>query len=498
MDVRSSSPDLPEDEAADLVDPLIQRARGRLGQVLNGKWHLDVLLGVGGMAAVYAATHRNGSRAAVKLLHPELSLQMDVRRRFQREGYIANAVGHGGAVKVLDDDVAEDGSFFLVTELLDGETADDRRVRAGGRLPEDEVLCIVDRVLDVLVAAHGRGVVHRDLKPDNVFVTRDGSIKVLDFGIARLRENSGAGPMRTQDGTMGTPAFMSPEQARGVWDEVDGRTDLWAIGATMFNLLTGGLVHVARSPNERLYLAMTHVARPLTEVLPDATPAVAEVVDRALAFQRDARWPDATQMQEAVRRAYHECLGKPISAAAPLAVPASVADRTLGHGKLTGSMALPTTARPVETAPYQATRSRRPLVRTVGGVAAVSVVVGMIAALALPALRSSSKSPAVLPPAAEVSTAAAATASVASSAAAPGDTPTPPEVAATDLPIVPATLAPASRPPVAAPRTLASAEPSPRSAAAASPGPAPAPPACNPPFTIDPANGKKHFKVECL
>src|SRR5580700_4337015 len=109
-----------------MLDPLVMRARARVGSVLHSKWRLDVLLGVGGMAAVYAATHRNGSRAAVKVLHSELLVNEEARRRFVREGYAANKVGHEGAVKVLDDDIAEDGSLFLVTELLDGETLEDR------------------------------------------------------------------------------------------------------------------------------------------------------------------------------------------------------------------------------------------------------------------------------------------------------------------------------------------------------------------------------------
>src|SRR6202044_2927349 len=114
------------------------------------KWRLDTLLGVGGMAAVYAATHRNGSRAAVKLLHAELSINPHVRTRFLREGYVANTVGHDGAVKVIDDDVAEDGSLFLVSELLDGETLEERRLRMGGHLTQDEVLSIVDHLFAVV------------------------------------------------------------------------------------------------------------------------------------------------------------------------------------------------------------------------------------------------------------------------------------------------------------------------------------------------------------
>src|SRR5271155_4280902 len=103
-------------------DPLVVRAQARVGSTLRDKWRLDVLLGVGGMAAVYAATHRNGSRAAVKMLHLELSIDAEVRRRFLREGYVANSVGHAGAVRVIDDDAIEDGSAFIVMDLLVGET----------------------------------------------------------------------------------------------------------------------------------------------------------------------------------------------------------------------------------------------------------------------------------------------------------------------------------------------------------------------------------------
>jgi eukaryotic-like serine/threonine-protein kinase len=508
--VSSSNPD-----PADPVDPLLMRAKGRLGQVLKDKWRLDVLLGVGGMASVYAATHRNGSRAAIKLLHPELSLHLDVRTRFQREGYIANAVGHDGAVKVIDDDVTDDGAFFLVTELLDGETLEDRRLRAGGRLAEDEVLRIIDQLLEVLVAAHGKGVVHRDLKPDNVFVTRDGRIKVLDFGIARLRETTGATTTRTSDGTMGTPAFMAPEQARGVWDEVDGRADLWAVGATMFNLLTGALVHPARSPNEQLLFAMTREARRLGQVAPSSAPGVRDVVDRALAFARDRRWPDAAQMQQAVRRAYGELRGEAIAAAAPLDVPSSVGNRTLPRtpGEPAGPMAtgLPTTARPVATAPATpilgaTTDRRRPVARTMAAVvaagAAVAVVIGVLA-LASSGISVGTGAHGVVPSAPPSSAAAPALASASTSTTAVATTgapPSPPEIAATDLPLAPALapVLPVGRPSgTGASRTVVPpVAPSGAPSAGASSPTVPA--GCKPPYTIDPTSGKKHFKVECL
>src|ERR1019366_1579132 len=275
------------DQVTAFLDPLVVRARGRLGQVLHGKWRLDVLLGVGGMAAVYAATHRNGSRAAGKGFHPQLLLNAEVRRRFLREGYAANKVGHDGAVKVLDDDVADDGSMFLVTELLDGETLEDRRVRNGGQVSEDEVLSIADQLLDVLAAAHAKGVIHRDIKPANIFLSRSGQLKVLDFGIARLRELSTASLATRSGSAMGTPAFMSPEQARGLWDQVDGRSDVWSVGATMWQALTGKLVHEGRTANEELLSAMTNPAPPILSVLPKLSPAEARVVARGVAVRKE-------------------------------------------------------------------------------------------------------------------------------------------------------------------------------------------------------------------
>src|SRR5580700_7243547 len=154
----------------------VSQAQRRVGTVLRGKYHLDRVLGVGGMAVVYAATHRNTKRFAVKMLHPELSIHEDVRTRFLREGYVANSVQHPGAVAVLDDDVAEDGAAFLVMELLDGAPVDAVWEKHGKRVPVAVVVAIGDALLDVLAAAHAKGVVHRDIKPANLFLTSDGRL----------------------------------------------------------------------------------------------------------------------------------------------------------------------------------------------------------------------------------------------------------------------------------------------------------------------------------
>jgi serine/threonine-protein kinase len=166
------------------------------------------------------------------------------------------------------------------------------------------VLSLADRLLDVLAAAHDKGIVHRDVKPENIFLTRDGQVKVLDFGIARMRELSAARLTLTTGGAIGTPAFMPPEQARGRWDDVGPRSDLWAVGATMFTLITGRLVHQAETLNELMLAAMTKPAPALAIVMPNVPPVVAALVDRALAYDIAARWPDARAMQAAVRAAY--------------------------------------------------------------------------------------------------------------------------------------------------------------------------------------------------
>src|SRR5438445_5302671 len=278
----------------DANDPLVERAKQRLGTTLKEKWHLDALVGVGGMAAVYSATHRNGMRVAVKMLHTELSVaHSEIKTRFLREGYVANKVEHPGAVQVLDDETDDDGTVFLVMELLDGETLAHRFERKARSLVIEEVLLVSDQVLDVLAAAHEKHIVHRDIKPDNIFLTRGGGVKLLDFGIARLRELSTESSATRSGSTMGTPAYMAPEQARARWDEVDSRTDLWAVGATMFKLLTGRVVHVAETVNEQLLAAMTQPAPPIGPLAPTVPSPVVEVVDKALSFNKEDRWKDA-------------------------------------------------------------------------------------------------------------------------------------------------------------------------------------------------------------
>jgi eukaryotic-like serine/threonine-protein kinase len=502
------------DAVTEFLDPLVTRARGRLGQMLRNKWRLDVLLGVGGMAAVYAATHRNGNRAAVKVLHTELSANEEVRARFMREGYVANSVGHEGAVKVLDDDVADDGSMYLVTELLDGETLEDRRVRFGGRLSEDDVLSVTDQVLDVLVAAHSKGVIHRDVKPANIFLTRSGQLKVLDFGIARLRELSTIS-LATRSGlTMGTPAFMSQEQARGLWNEVDARSDIWSVGATMWHALTGKLVHDGRTANEELLSAMTKPAPPLSSVLVSVSPAVARVVDRALAFDKEKRWLDAQRMQEAVRRAYHDRHSAPITTAPRLTVPETVPDRTLSSASDVLAPHLTTTGRPVANSrggQMGSAPSRRLVVTAAVGI--VGIVVSGIAWVVSAGHGSASNGGSSSTP--SQATAVRVPPQLDRPAAVTELTPIEtllPAIAATDLPTAVETptaratpvLPPSPPKGVPAVPSTAMAIPSSTRPEATSPplpasaAPSPSNPDCSPAYTVDPTTHMKKWKVECL
>jgi eukaryotic-like serine/threonine-protein kinase len=272
-------------------------AESRVGHVVGDRWRLESVIGVGGTASVYAARHRNGREAALKVLHPELARDVRSRKRFLREAYAANRVGHPGAVAVIDDGELPDGTPFLLLELISGQPLGDF-VKDGARLPVSEVVAIGIGILDVLAAAHDAGVVHRDIKPSNVIVTPDRRIKVLDFGIAKFHDAQDHDPLVTRsESALGTPAYMSPEQSAGRSAEVDARSDLWSVGATLFSLLTGRFVHDGASSNELLIASATLPARSIATVRSDLPPSVVLAVDRALALDRTRRWPNARAMK---------------------------------------------------------------------------------------------------------------------------------------------------------------------------------------------------------
>jgi serine/threonine protein kinase len=282
-----------------------RRAEERVGTTLNGKWHLDRLLDIGGMGAVFAATHRNGKRVAVKVLHREFTSDPEIKRRFLREGYVANKIEHSGAVSIVDDDIAEDGSAFLVMELLEGESLGQMLERVGGTLPTLDVLAIAGQLLEVLGVAHVAGIVHRDIKPANAFITKTGYVKLLDFGLARVRDAQTSLVPTGIGIVMGTSGYMAPEQARGRTDMVDARSDLFAVGAVMFKALTGRPIHVSDNAHDRMIMAMTIPASKLGTVRPTSPRVLCEVVDKALAFEMNDRWQSAPLMFDALRAAHN-------------------------------------------------------------------------------------------------------------------------------------------------------------------------------------------------
>ena len=272
-----------------------QGPTARVGAVIKGKWTVDGLLGVGGMAAVYAASHRNGQRAALKILHADFAREKTICERFLREAYVSNKVNHSATVQVLDDDMTEQGEPFLIMQLLLGETVRDAWKKCGRTMPIGRVLQICERVVDCLASCHAINVIHRDLKPANIFITEDGEIKVLDFGVAQMRD---ATSERTATGTaLGTPAYMSPEQAMGLVDQLDGRADLFSVGAMMHALITGHRINNGRTEQEALVMAATKPVPSVARLAPHLPIELIKVIDKALAWDRRNRFQDAREMQ---------------------------------------------------------------------------------------------------------------------------------------------------------------------------------------------------------
>lgn len=280
------------DDAAPLSDLLAQT---RVGQRI-GPWRVLRLLGRGGMGQVFEVVREDVSperRAALKLLRPELAFHPEVTRRFLRERYAANRIAHRAFVKVIHDGTTDGGAPYFVMDLVRGETLG-KRVRERGPFAEPEVVAIGAALLDAIAAAHASGVLHRDLKPDNVTLEEDGSVRILDFGIAKVRD--GDGEQSTVTGQMlGTPTYMPPEQARGA--DIDERVDVYAIGATLVYLLTGKPI---RPVTGALFEAMTQPVSRVSVLAPQVSPRLAHVLDRALAFEKNDRYPSAPAMRAAL------------------------------------------------------------------------------------------------------------------------------------------------------------------------------------------------------
>jgi serine/threonine-protein kinase len=272
------------------------------GKVLDRKYRLVRLIGEGGMGSVYEAEHtRLHRRAAVKVLHTEHSDSVEAVDRFLREAMAASAIGHPNIVEVYDVGQEDDGTTFIVMELLEGRDLG-TLLTMEDTLQPARVVALVLQMLSALHEAHRLGIVHRDMKPDNVFVSVDPrlreEVRLLDFGVAKIQGHlEGTEAMRmTRTGvTLGTPYYIAPEQARGRRD-VDARIDLWAVGVMMYEMLAGVLPFEGEGYNEIISNVLLEDHLPLRRAAPGVPRRLAEVVERALVKDRDVRYQTAGEM----------------------------------------------------------------------------------------------------------------------------------------------------------------------------------------------------------
>ncbi|HEU4727228.1 MAG TPA: serine/threonine-protein kinase, partial [Kofleriaceae bacterium] len=272
---------------------------------LVGSYRVVRKIGEGGMGTVYLAEHTLlGRPAALKVLLREMSHREDLVTRFFNEARAATSVKHPGIVEIYDFGYHTDGSAYIVMELLEGESLSSR-LRRAGVLSEARAVALCRQVGGALAAAHAKGIVHRDLKPDNIFVIRDPDIvdgertKVLDFGIAKLtNDQPGQGSMTRTGMVMGTPAYMAPEQCKGA-GHVDQRSDLYALGCILFELVCGRPPFVAEGAGE----VMAHhicTPAPAPSSIAPVTPLLEHIILRALAKEPAHRFGSAEEMVAAL------------------------------------------------------------------------------------------------------------------------------------------------------------------------------------------------------
>jgi eukaryotic-like serine/threonine-protein kinase len=274
-------------------------ADSMIGAVLNGKWKLTRPLGEGGMGAVFAAEGLGGEgQRAIKILHPEYVNEPQILQRFFAEAYAAQQLEHPNVAKVYEHAQAEDGSPYLVMELLEGIPLSEY-VQPGQAIPVAQAAPIVYGVLQALMAAHTRNIVHRDLKPDNIFLVQDAAgrytVKVLDFGIAKVMDAAGGMGSKTRTGMMlGTPGYMSPEQIKNA-KAVDPRSDLWSVGVMFYEMVTGFEAFEAATDFAKLTAVLTQEPKPIGTVAPHLV-GWQDFFNRAMAREPDGRFATADDM----------------------------------------------------------------------------------------------------------------------------------------------------------------------------------------------------------
>ena len=269
----------------------------RVVSALGDQYEIECEIGRGGMAVVYRARDRRLDRlVAIKALPPELAYDPAIRMRFTREARTSAQLAHAHIVPIHD--VGErDGIAYFVMSLVQGGSLADLLAREP-RLPITRARTILAELADALAFAHLRGVIHRDVKPDNVLIDGDtGRCMVTDFGIARAIE---AGTRLTITGNaVGTPTYMSPEQAMGE-REIDGRSDIYSLGVLGYQMLTGRVPFVAGNSMALLLKHVSEAPRPIAELRPDVPVALRDTIERAMMKQPEDRWPTALSMREAI------------------------------------------------------------------------------------------------------------------------------------------------------------------------------------------------------
>ena len=271
-----------------------------IGSLLDGRYRIDAVLGTGGMGRVYRGEHTGIGRAvAIKVLHADLSRNRDAAQRFQREALASGRLEHPNIVGVSDFGMLDDGACYLVMEMLEGEPLGARLERER-RIEWPEALDIMRGVLAGLKHAHDKGVVHRDIKPDNIFLAvKEGEliVKILDFGIAKLYAGTADDPASTRAGlTVGTPAYLSPEQAVG--GDITPASDLYSATILLFEMIAGRTPFVEKEPLAMLGAHVSRLPPKLAEVAPDLDlpPGLEEVIARGLAKSAVERFTNAREL----------------------------------------------------------------------------------------------------------------------------------------------------------------------------------------------------------
>ena len=278
------------------------RFASRIGKVLGGKYRLDEELGRGGMGAVYRGFHlRVHKEFAVKLLLAELVEHRSIATRFFMEAQAAGRIGHPGILDVYDVGEDDEQTPYIVMELLKGEPLSALVKRT--RLGVHQACWIAMEVLDILDAAHKAGVVHRDVKPQNIYMCeepeRRRKIKLLDFGIAKFAEKDGAAITKSGE-IIGSPLYMAPEQAKGETD-VDARVDVWSVGAVLYEMLTGAPAHAASTRVAVLVKVLTENVPPPSASGSSIPAELDTIVQRALRIDRSSRFASAGEMFDALK-----------------------------------------------------------------------------------------------------------------------------------------------------------------------------------------------------